>query len=457
MRVPDADRLVWAEEVMTEFGGFDGGKPKTLPHIYAREQFYIKQHPKRRVKLQAIRIGDLGIAAISAEVFGITGLKLKLQSPFEAHMNFSLANGEDGYIPPPEQHRLGGYTTWEARTAGLEVQAEPRIVSELLQMLEEVAGCDRRPIPPQEGPYVRAVLDSRPVGYWQLDELSGDNARNRVNTACRAIFRGDRAFYLPGPPDDSFSTQSNNRCVHFVGGSLCAAITDVEGDFSIEAWFWNGLPADVRPLTGTLFSLNEEQNGPRLVISGTDDRITGRLAWITDDGKKPVVTSGKTPVGTRTWNHVVVVGKGDRVSVFLNGEPELEARLCFNTRNQTRLGGRSCRSRSPSGTVNRVEGCLLDRSRRAAGTYKCGLALPSETEASLAARSNAGWGPLQQLVAAGGRAVDECLEGRVDELAVYGHALTASDVQRHFRISGMPAPAPQVPQAPSTHNVKPRK
>ena len=66
-------------------------------------------------------MGGLGITAIPDEVFAITGLKLKMRSPFDMTMNITLANGSEGYIPPPEQHRLGGYTTWPARTAGLEV------------------------------------------------------------------------------------------------------------------------------------------------------------------------------------------------------------------------------------------------------------------------------------------------------------------------------------------------
>jgi len=44
-------------------------------------------------------------------------------------MNIELANGSEGYIPPPEQHMLGGYTSWPARTAALEFQAEPKIVA----------------------------------------------------------------------------------------------------------------------------------------------------------------------------------------------------------------------------------------------------------------------------------------------------------------------------------------
>ena len=61
-------------------------------------------------------------------------------------MNIELANGSEGYIPPPEQHALGGYTTWPARTAGLETDAEPRIVAAMLDLLEQVSGGRRRPL-----------------------------------------------------------------------------------------------------------------------------------------------------------------------------------------------------------------------------------------------------------------------------------------------------------------------
>src|SRR4029077_648682 len=108
--------------------------------VYAKEAIYLAEEPRRELKLQAIRIGGLGIAAIPNEVFAITGLKIKLRSPFDTTMNIELANGSEGYIPPPEQHRLGGYTTWPARTAWLEVQAEPKIIATVLQLLQKVAG-----------------------------------------------------------------------------------------------------------------------------------------------------------------------------------------------------------------------------------------------------------------------------------------------------------------------------
>jgi hypothetical protein len=48
--------------------------------VYAFEQQYLHEEPPRELKLQAIRIGDLGIAALPDEAFGITGLKLKQSS-----------------------------------------------------------------------------------------------------------------------------------------------------------------------------------------------------------------------------------------------------------------------------------------------------------------------------------------------------------------------------------------
>ena len=97
--------------------------PRDRAEVYALEAIHLHEDPRVEVKLQALRIGELGITAIPNEVYGITGMKLKGLSPLVPTFNIELANGAEGYIPPPEQHALGGYTTWPARTAGLEVDA----------------------------------------------------------------------------------------------------------------------------------------------------------------------------------------------------------------------------------------------------------------------------------------------------------------------------------------------
>ena len=50
-----------------------------------------------------------------------------------------LANGYNGYLPTPEQHALGGYETWRARSSYLEVNASRTITDTLLGLLKEVA------------------------------------------------------------------------------------------------------------------------------------------------------------------------------------------------------------------------------------------------------------------------------------------------------------------------------
>jgi hypothetical protein len=142
-RLPSQQRLAWAEAINAQR---NERRPKDLPEVYAEQAVWLAEHPEAELVLQAVRIGELGLTAIPNEVFGITGLKLKAASPLVPTMNLELANGAEGYIPPPEQHLLGGYTTWPARTAGLQPETEPRIVEALLGLLEKVSGKPRRPL-----------------------------------------------------------------------------------------------------------------------------------------------------------------------------------------------------------------------------------------------------------------------------------------------------------------------
>ena len=91
------------------------------------------------VKLQALRIGEVGIAAAPCEVFAETGLAIKAESPLPSSFVIELANGYNGYLPTPQQHEWGGYETWPSRGAYLEVDAEPRIRATLLELLDDVA------------------------------------------------------------------------------------------------------------------------------------------------------------------------------------------------------------------------------------------------------------------------------------------------------------------------------
>ncbi len=95
------------------------------------------KEPTVTVKLQAIRIGDLAVCCIPFETFVEIGLQLKDESPFSQTMVIGLANGRYGYLPTPEQHRLGGYETWLG-TNRVQKDASEILIRNLLEMLEEL-------------------------------------------------------------------------------------------------------------------------------------------------------------------------------------------------------------------------------------------------------------------------------------------------------------------------------
>jgi hypothetical protein len=307
-RVPDAPRLAWARELAARMGG---APPKDQREVYAREQLYLAAEPERELKIQALRIGELGIAALPNEVFGITGLKIKAQSPLAPTFNIELANGAEGYIPPPEQHKLGGYTTWPARTAALEPAAEPRIVETALGLLEQVAGRPRRPPEPVRGPYARTILAARPLAYWRGEEFGGPVARDAGAGHHDGTYEGGVAFYLEGPPSPAFSGAQVNRAPQFAGGRLKAGVNGLADRYTVELWFWNGLAPGLREVTGCLFS----RGADRLEI-GAAGRLTFR------DGAS--AHEGATVLGVRTWNHVVLARDRGRVAVYLNGDSRPE-------------------------------------------------------------------------------------------------------------------------------------
>jgi hypothetical protein len=64
-------------------------------------------------------------------------LELKARSPLKPSFTIELANGGYGYLPTPEQHKLGGYETWLG-TNKVEVQSSVKIVNALLKMFAEL-------------------------------------------------------------------------------------------------------------------------------------------------------------------------------------------------------------------------------------------------------------------------------------------------------------------------------
>ncbi|HEX3658303.1 MAG TPA: hypothetical protein VHV55_21115 [Pirellulales bacterium] len=114
-----------------------------LDEAYARRTLAMAEGPAEvTIVLQALRIGDVGIATSPFETFAETGLEIKARSPWHPTFTIELANGSYGYLPTPEQHRLGGYETWLG-TNRVEEQASRKITDLLLSMLDELKRADK--------------------------------------------------------------------------------------------------------------------------------------------------------------------------------------------------------------------------------------------------------------------------------------------------------------------------
>lgn len=135
-RETTAEMIAYAHEILD--------KPEDVEQWHNREATYANRvlnlagTPETwDIPLQAFRIGDLGVAAIPAEVFVEIGLEIKEKSPFSRSFTLSLANGYEGYLPTVEQHELGGYETWTG-TNRLEIEASPKIIDVLLDFLKDM-------------------------------------------------------------------------------------------------------------------------------------------------------------------------------------------------------------------------------------------------------------------------------------------------------------------------------
>ena len=138
VRLPDAEEVQRARK-MLESAPKDE-QFRDLPLVYARETVIMAEtFPKtERVPVQALRIGDTGIACLPGEPFVELGLDIRRRSPFKQQFVLGVSNGHVGYIPTVEAHEQGGYETWRAKTSYLEKEAAPKIVSAMLRRLDSL-------------------------------------------------------------------------------------------------------------------------------------------------------------------------------------------------------------------------------------------------------------------------------------------------------------------------------
>ncbi len=324
-RTPDPARLAWARAVLDKMEA-EGARPRNKPEVYAEQAVYLHENPSEEIVVQGLRLGGVGIAAMPNEVYALTGLKVRALSPLERSFTIELANGASGYIPPPEQHALGGYNTWPARTAGLEVEAEPKILDAAIELLEEASGQPRRRYAEPAGAYAEAVLADKPLAYWRMGAQSGAAVEDAAGGGRGAELRGGYGLHLPGAEGRGFGAKYESRAAMLAGGALHADLPNLGANYTVELWLWNGLVPGSRAIAGTVFG----RGGDVLQLSGSGAAEPGRLQ-IAD-------ALGATGLGRFRWHHVALVRADDHATVYVDGAPDLETALPRSTAAALQIG-----------------------------------------------------------------------------------------------------------------------
>jgi len=104
-----------------------------------RKELAPRRGQSRETWLQVLRVGDVAIVGVPAELFTQLGLDIKNRSPFRYTYVAELANDWIGYIPNREGHKLGGYQCWTGFHSYAEAGTGERIVDEIVTMLKDLA------------------------------------------------------------------------------------------------------------------------------------------------------------------------------------------------------------------------------------------------------------------------------------------------------------------------------
>ena len=391
-RVPTLALERWAATLMADMKHPRSSRVWSAEMIYAREQFFLRDEPNRSLRLQAIRLGDVGICATPNEIYGITGIKLKLQSPLQPTIVIGLANGAEGYVPPPEQHALGGYSTWPARHASLDIYAEPAIVNRLLVLLHKVSGVSPRPFFDPGGLYVRSVLASHPAGLWRLGEIGGVQATNAIDSLQHGTYEFGVAFFLPGCHASGMAAgRYGNRAAHFAGGRARLPFPSIkEQSYSFECWVWNGLtgepvtPAAAQRVVFFALQLTTSDQLIQTDILGLVNPNTSGWHLFLEAGNATAIGSDLVP--PYTWSHIVLTCDNGKSRVFVNASRD------------AMLDGHNCAGEAQLQAV-------------------------SSMTAYVGGPAEIGQGRLQGF------------EGRLDEVAIYTRPLNTSEVTAHLLAS----------------------
>mgnify|MGYP002838589283 FL=1 len=192
-------------------------------------------------------------------------------------------------------------------------------------------------------------MQSKPIAYWRLRDSAKDSAP-----------KARHGKFEKGSGPNASDNDS------FTGGRMRAEVEGVGDTYSIEFWFRNSLPNNSRPVTAYLFSRGiegmKEAEGDHLGIGG-NYASAGRLLVYQGNQSKGLLT-GLVKVAPKSWHHVAMVREGERIRVYLNGNPKPDIDGKFprsypKSHPQFFLGGRNDNFANLKGSLDEV--ALYDR------------------------------------------------------------------------------------------------
>lgn len=104
-----------------------------------RRQLAPARGQARTTWLQVMRVGEVALVGVPAELFTQLGLDIKNRSPFRYTYVIGLANDWIGYVPDQTAYKLGGYQVWTGYHSYVEPGTGERLVEQAVAMLRQLA------------------------------------------------------------------------------------------------------------------------------------------------------------------------------------------------------------------------------------------------------------------------------------------------------------------------------
>ncbi|MEZ6088864.1 MAG: DUF1553 domain-containing protein [Pirellulaceae bacterium] len=216
-------------------------------------------------------------------------------------------------IPTSDYYALAGIfsstQTLYGAAGNEKLTAPPTPLHELVERFNSEDADDRKPheTPKFPADYAEAIGKLEPNVYATLDESPSE-------------------FSVEG-----VSKFSSDAFAETTKGHLRGEFGSATPDYSVAFWYKNDLPNTQSPVTAYLFTRGEFDNkqipGDHLGIGGSYNKErTGRLFVFNGNDKKQSI-GGDTVIAPQSWNHLVLVRRGQQVKVYLNGRLEIDEAL----------------------------------------------------------------------------------------------------------------------------------